>query len=393
MALTIKSTPAALSSVHADLIYTVAEPVKTSAPITYPNYKFIADVYLGATLIARVKKVPDPVTEIGIFNIGQMVRNYLSTTFNPTPNILKAQTLGNGEFSLSVTVKFGEEYSYTTYANVVVDSARVYFNNYNDRLLGTSSSLVGFNDKPLTNRPATTSVDCNNLFNFIPYLPSTTTMFAVTIRSYNFNGDLVNAGTSFVTPSSAYQLHIFNCSKNAINAVQPGTITGNVKYFTVEFGTGGTMLRFNLSCETIYQINTLHFLNRYGGFETKDFTKVSRKTIDIQKKDFGKLPYIVDASGIPSYYNANKVYNETVSTYASTYKEKLTLNSDLLSDAEYVWLKQLVLSPMVYLQSGDYFIPCKITETNYEDKKVVNDDLTNLTIAVEFGDQFNTQFR
>jgi hypothetical protein len=393
MAMTIKATPAALSSVNYDLLFTLAEPTKTADPVTYPNYKFVADVYIGATQIARIKKVPDPSTEIGIFNIGQIVRNYITTTFNPTANILKAQTLGNGEFSISVTVKFGEEYGFTLYTNIVTDTARIYFNNYNGRLLGTTSSLVGFNNKPLTDRPLINNIDCSANFNLVPYLPETTTMFPIEINSYDYNGDLVNAGTAFITPSTAYQLHIFNFTRNAINTVQAGTITDNVKYFTVEFNNNNIIYMFNLKCECMYDNYSLHFLNKYGGFESKDFSKVSRKTIDIQKKDFGKLAYTIDPSGNYSYYNSNKVYNDVTSVYASSYKEKLTLNSDLLTDAEYIWLEQLVTSPMVYIQMGDYFIPCKITDNNYEPKKAVNDDLTNLTLSLEFGDQYNTQFR
>ena len=109
--ITIQATPPAYSSVHGDLIYTVAEVVHTADPITYPNYKFIGDVYINSTLVARIKKVPDPVTKIGIFNVGQVVRNYIATTFNPTANSLVAQSLSLGQFNLSVTMKFGEEYA------------------------------------------------------------------------------------------------------------------------------------------------------------------------------------------------------------------------------------------------------------------------------------------
>jgi hypothetical protein len=56
-------------------------------------------------------------------------------------------------------------------------------------------------------------------------------------------------------------------------------------------------------------------------------------------------------------------------------------------------LADLILSPMVFIEDGGYFFPCVITDTNYEVKKFINDDLTNLTISVEFGKQLNAQFR
>lgn len=395
MAITIQATPPTYSSLQNDLIYTVAEVVHTADPVTYPNYKFVGDVYVGATMVARVKKMPDPTTNIGIFNIGQIVRNYIATVFNPTASVLVAQKMGNAEFSLVVTMKFGEEYSYTTFTNLTVDSARTFFNNYNTRTRITS--LTGLTDKVLSDRPLATPVKSNSSFNFIPFLPSDTDVFTVRIKTYDHSNTLVSSYNPTVTPDSANQLHIINASKTAINAGSPGIINDSIKYYTVEFDTPNiaddVTYRFDLVCEAVYEIFTIHFLNKYGGWESKDFTKVSRKTISIEKKDFGKLPYIVDSSGVVSYKSATNVYNESRSVYSSQYKEKMTLNSDLLTDGDYTWLEQLILSPMVYIEDAGNFYPCVITENNYEPKKIVNDELTNLTINIEFGEQLNTQYR
>jgi hypothetical protein len=391
MALVITGTPASLSSIQDNLIFTVSETVKTADPVTYENYKFVGDVYIGATLVARLKKVPDPTTSIGIFNIGQVVRNYIATTFNPAANAVLAQRLGDGEFSLSITMKFGEEYAYTLYTDLTIDSARVFFNNYNAK--DHTTSLTGLSDKALSNRPSTTPVRCDSIFNFVPYLPSTTTLFPVVVRSYNWANTIVNTLTYNITPTAAYELQLVNLSKAAINASTPGMITDYIKYYTVEFNNNGTIYRFDMKCECVYENFTLHFLNKYGGFESKDFAKVSRKTISIEKKDFGKLPYTVDSSGIVSYKNTNNVYNESRSVFSSQFKEKMILNSDLLTDDEYLWLQELVLSPMVYLEEEGSFFPVVITETNYEPKKVVNDEPNNLTVTLEFGDSLNAQYR
>lgn len=396
MAITITSYPAAYSSVHDNLVYTVTEPTKTADPVTYPNYKFIADVYVGGVLAGRLKAVPQPDTGVGIFNIGSTVRNYITTVFNPTAASIVAQRMGTGVFNISVQVKFGEEYSYTVYTNLAVDSARTFYNNYNGRLVGGTTSLTLL-DKPVSSRPLITPVRDDSSFNLIPYLPTDTDAVTVRFKSYNYSNSLVTSYNYSLTPAAANELVIINASKAAINAASPGMINDSIKYFTVQFDTPNisddVTYTFNMACEAIYDIYTLHFLNKYGGFESKDFAKVSRKTIQIEKKDFGKLPYTVDSSGNVTYKNANGVYNESRSTYSSIYKEKLTLNSDLLTDGEYTWLEQLILSPMVYLEDSGYFIPIVITENNYEPKKVVNDDLTNLTINIEFGDQLNAQFR
>lgn len=387
MAYTITYTPPVYSSVHDSLVYTVSYPEHTSDPVTYPNYKFIGDVYIGAVLVARIKKVPDPITAIGIFDVGQIVRNYLTTVFNPSAASLVAQQMGDGVFSVSVQMKFGEEYAFTDTLNSVTDSARVFFNNYNGRLTGITSSLSSFTNKIATNRPLANQTFLTTPFNFISYFPIVGTGISIVVTPTG--GGIAYSGT--ITPSASFVLQVINVSPVALNATQAGTITANTTSYTVVIG--GQTFTFSLICEAQYTTYMVHFLNQYGGFESKLFTKVSRRTFDVTRKDFGKLPYTVDSGGIVTFKNANGVYNESRSAYSEQYKEKLQLNTDNLTDAEYIWLQDLILSPMVYIEQGGYFFPCVITDNNYEPKKNVNDDMSNLTINVEFGNQLNSQYR
>jgi hypothetical protein len=381
----IYSTPVTYASVHDDLIYTVYDPHSTG-PANYPDYKYIGDVYIGGVMVARIKRVQDPTTGIGIFNIGQIVRNYLSLQFNPTAGQLIAQQFGDGSFNVDVVMKFGEEYLYTSYYNLLADSSRKFYNNYNGRLVGVLSSLTAKVDKLASDAPLSRQTTLSSNYTFIPYFPITTGPVSVIITP--------NVGSGFTTsftPSHAFDLQLLNISPGALNAVHAGTINASTTFYTVSIGS--QVYYMKLICEPIYPSYTIHFLNKYSGFETKIFNKVSRETIAITKKDFGKLNYNVDGSGNVSYKNANGVYNESRSVYASQFVEKLALNSDFITDLEYVWLEQLVLSPMVYIEDSGYFFPCQITDTNYELKQNRNDDLTNLTINIEYGRTNNAQFR
>lgn len=387
MAFTIKYFPPDYSSFQDDLIYTVAYPEHVSDSTTYPNYKFIADVYVNSVMVARIKKVQDPITGIGIFNIGQVVRNYVNATFNPTGSILMAQLMGSGQFSLNVQIKFGEEYAYTSYINLLVDSVRPFFNNYNGRQYGINSSLQTVINGIASNRPRVAHLLMSNQFYLVPYFAFSggSPVFTVT----PVGGGIPYSGTFSPT---ALSMAMLNVSPMAINAVQPGTITAATQYYTVNINGG--LLTVNIICEAMYRPYAIHFFNQYGGFETKLFTKVSQTSFDITRKDFGKLPYLVDAAGIPTHYNANNVYNESRSTYSVQYVEKMTINSDLLTDAEYIWLKELLVSPMVYLEDNGYFFPVVITNNDYDVKKYINEDsLNNLTLSIEFGTQLNAQYR
>lgn len=387
MAFAIKYTPSAYSSFQDDLIYTVADSDKVADPDTYPNFKFIADVYIGGNLVVRLKAVPDPVTGIGIFNVGSIVRSYAAMTFNPAVGSMVADTYGDGEWTVSVTMRFGEEWDYTPTYDLIVDSTRTYFNNYNGRLFGTTSSLTGKIDKVISNRPLSGITMLSSGYLLIPYFPTSISPVSVTITP---SGGGSGFTTSF-TPGAANVLQLLNVAPANLNALHAGAITsGNTSYTVL---IGGQTYTFKVICEPQYTPYTLHFLNQYGGFDTKIFNKVSRKTFDIERKDYGRQPYTIDGDGQVSYKSNNGVYNERRSTYSSLFKEKMVLNTDLLTDAEYAWLEDLLLSPIIYLEENGYFFPVVITDNNYEAKKVINDDLTNLTINIEFGNQLNAQFR
>lgn len=387
----LNTIPSANSSANEDLIFVAYDATKATDPVTYPDYNYVLDIWIGSDMY-RQKSSPDPSYKRGLFNISEVVRSYLNYSFNPATGI-RCQEFGSGEFWVDVICKFGEEYNFTTYTNILTDSTRKYFNHYNGRLIGSTTNLVS--NTVLSNRPLITDVHRSTENLFIPYFPSTTSAFTVEIKTYNASG-IQTTVSSNITPTAAYNLQQLNISPACINVVHSNIITDAITYYTVNIA--GTVYRFNLICEPKYEVHTIHFLNKYAGFETFEFSKVSKKTIDIEKKTFSKKAYDLKSDGTIAYYNSGKVYNEINSTYATSFEEKLKINSDLLTDAEYQWLAELVLSPTIYIEKKNslgniYLIPVSINQSNYEFKEVINDKLTNLTLDLEFGDTFNTQFK
>ncbi len=226
----------------------------------------------------------------------------------------------------------------------------------------------------------------------------------VVLDSLNFSIEFGNglpnsmpSGTSesisfTVTPSEAFALQILNLAPQLINILSPGFIDTNVDYYVAQIGDY-SLYKFDIVCSAKYTTERMHFMNKLGGFETKDFNKVSRKNIQIVKQGYGVLPYKIAADGSVNYYNTNGVYNDISPIYSSAYTEQMILNSDWITDTEYEWLADLMVSPLVYLESNGYFIPCDIVERQFDIKKTVNDKLTNITLTISFGDKFNTQSR
>lgn len=153
MAIEVKTQPGTYYSVHGDLLYVVHEATKANDPVTYPDYRYVADVYAGTELITRLKAYPQPDTKMGIFNISNILRNYVTPVFNPVADTLYCQSLASGDFNVSGTVYFGEEYNFETFPALVTDTGRKFYNHYNGRMLGNLTNLSSYPGKFCTIRP------------------------------------------------------------------------------------------------------------------------------------------------------------------------------------------------------------------------------------------------
>lgn len=395
MAIAINSNPGTRFSAHEDLIFVAYEATKATDPNTYVDYKYICDVYINGTREARLKAVPNPENYRGIFNIGTVVRNFVTNQFNPTMSQIRADQKGAGYWFVDVQCKFGEEYNNVIYLNVLEDSIRRYYNHVNGRLFGQLTNLAAYADKPISNRPTSGQASLSDDALFISYWPTDTDAIDVRIRTYNGAGMITSVTNSF-TPAATDTMQLFNVAPAAINAVNSGLISANVDYYTVEFLsaniTGEDVYRFDLVCYPKFEPVNITFLNKLGGYDTFVMRLVSKQNYSIDKKEFKQNKYTVNSSG-SVVYNTGVVYREQIKTFSSQYREQITANSDWLTDAEYQWLAELVFSPEVYIQKSGYFIPVRIKQTNYQPKQYVNDQLTQLEITFDYSDVFNTQYR
>lgn len=384
----INNTPQDYSSAHGDLVYTAYDSVKANDTTTYPNYKYVCDVYIAGNLIVRLKAFPNPINKRGIFNVGMVVRNYVSALFNPTTNAVKAQEFSS--FFAATQCKFGEEYADTLYTNIITDSVRNFYNHYNGRLVGGYTILPNYTDKFASNRPGATNVLLTSLYAFVPYFPTTTGSITVNFKAYDSAGNQLATANTTITPSGANYLQQLNVSPAAINAVAANTITAAAAYYTVTIGT--QVYRFNIVCEPRYTPYTLHFLNQLGGYESFVFQKASKKTVDITKKSFTQLGYIINADGTMTYYNG-QVLNDNKIVFYGDVMEKKVINTDYVSEGTINWLGELVKSPQVYLEQDGYFIPVIVSEPKYDYKTIAVDRFFNLMLNIEFADDQNVQFR
>lgn len=392
MAITEKSTPAAYTSAHGDVFY-----VALSDNIAQPNFKYVFDVYVAAVLVARLKIFPEPNFSLGICNVGEIVRSYLSNNYFIGQSTYWSPAGGDGRLLKEVVIKYGEEYGLTVtlYTNLVTASAVNVYNYYRDILYRNISNPLSTKvNNFLTSGPSTRTVALTeNMFMYYWNTSQTGSGFDIVYRKYSSNGTLLGTSTNGVL--TAQVLHCLNIGPLAAPG---GFIDSAVAYYTVTVDNGNTPCLITLTVDQFPKYSTYNivFFNQWGGFESVPFRMKSGRKVEGEKKSFGRRDYTYGSSGVIEYIETNNVLRGDSLTYFSKYNHKYRLSTDLLSDAEFAWLQQLVVSPLVYIElfsgSTAYYLPVKIAANSFDIKTQRNDKLNALEIDIEVLQQFNTQF-
>jgi hypothetical protein len=169
-------------------------------------------------------------------------------------------------------------------------------------------------------------------------------------------------------------------------------ITNNI---IIKVGSEEKEFDIKMVCSNIYNTYTLTFLNKYGAFESFTFTKVSKKNINIEQKTYNKKGYKIDNNGLMAV-NENNITLASKTVFGKTFTEKLRITSDLLTNDEWVWLAELVCSPIVYIMENNIdnsiLVPIIINNSNYDFNKIIVDGLKPLILDIEFNLLHNTQF-
>jgi hypothetical protein len=370
MAITVKSAPQASGYVSAneDVWHVVDSTNKNIA-----GFKYLFDIYKGAELLTRVTNSPYGDDNYGVINVGNIVRSAvavdtlgdldMTTPFNGTFAIL---TGGVDYWFANYDVRYGEICGTTTTENDASGSYQVY-NTYNRHPLHKAGAALSSGIVFLTNRP-----DESYFYDGEPVVLS----FNGT-KYPDFTSISIDINTSQRSLISFALLHYFS-----INGLTQDTNTVSIS------GQDVKTLKKRCSKYTPY---TLVFLNAYGAWDSFTFVNGNVMT-DNQKKKFEQMEWKL--SGFNMVNKSGKVLYEGMRTYGSEFNTKMKLTTDLLDSGEYIWLFELMVSPLVYLwdKTANLFHPVQITDSNYEIKNSLQNKTETLDINIEVYKQ-NTQYR
>lgn len=390
-----------------------------------PDFKYVFDIYANGNQLTRVKLYPDPINARGYFDAGPSVRNEMDygwVTASMITSDVPSETGAHNralivepnqvnQISITYDIRFGEEYisggtyvsgSYVSGGTLVTllneqsGSRTVY--NYSAPLFNRKSiSINSFNSKFMTNRPkkANCRIDGDLL---VPYKVENASNWYIGFKvvQYYANGNVFSTFDSYIDyPSYTELINEFyqvNIGPNALNPLLnlagKQTIVSSISYYDVNIVNmdNGDIIsdtfRVYLDCNPKYDTIDLHFMNQWGMLDTARFDLASRLTMDIERKSFAKNDYY-NLGATKSYFPRQ----ETKINYGSklNWTYKLTMNYP--TDEEYVWLAELIASPIIYAKfpeiTDGYLMPVTIKNTNYEYSTNQNNGLKVLEIEVE----------
>ena len=380
MAITIIATPSAFMAAYNQVPYTVSSNLTAQ-----PNFNFIVDVNetSGANNpLARLKYPVQPSSAQLTFDVGNVLQNYVSYDFNNVTGVFGTNT----DSRLKYFVQFRELYDVSgipTLSGVlasdpVTPSASSYnfvgngifdFEDYTSTAYN-SLDVSGFGY--LSNAESTERIESNQEKFLYWFDPNTAVKF---IQYTGANGNVVTA----VTLTAKEHLFSIKAGKYAQDVLIAGGISIIDTYNVSLLGATSNVLAsrtFSLNTEcSQYPTVRLHWMNKLGGFDTFNFNKNTINAMDIERKQF-KAP-------LPIGYSKQ---DRLKTNYNTTINDKISINSDWITEAESTLLEELATSPVIYLErSATEFIAVNITNTSYEIKTFLTDrKMFNVTFDIEY---------
>lgn len=388
MAITIETTPQDYGPVYNPLIV-----VASSTNSGQTDFSYIFEICDSSGTTLRTLRIPPEILyAYGVLDVARVLESYVNedgaTDFFKTQTI--ADTLDCFNSYYQYTIKIGEEYDIAGTLTQFLDLANTTKFTFNGGILFEDFINWDHTDYELdanTKRFLTDDIDKPTLLSqegYTHYLGAKQPS-GFRIKTYQEDGTLIdtyefaNALTSEFSSFASAPTSLNNVTLTT--GTQP-VIDSDVSYYEIH----SLALTTQTSRVYTYKIKedcgegaVLHFKNDLGGFDWFPFITF-KESYDIKREEYKQNPQRLQSDGT---YVFNTLDRERIQ-YHTKRTRKAKLNTDFLTDAEWVWLRQLVDSPEVYLELDGTFYSVLLTANNYQEKEENHDGFTFLEVNIEF---------
>ena len=446
-----------------DVIFTVSNNSIVSDP-NFSRVKFQAEVHISSDLppntslntdvVGRFKTNPNN-AGVGMFDLRPIIESFVkadnlaregsayketvNTAGTNVPMHLIDKYSGNQNTMRYLAIQFKTEYFDGT--NIVsgfaensipyklingylkyTDGLTLTGNNFGYNLENFQFNVTNPSDRKfLSNAPSTQYANINDygtmaLLMSNPFTPNNTTGSKSILFIYYDSSDAI-LGTDTVQhniseggfnyPNSTIQARMLFAGVFPANLTNWSTVFRNninqISYYTFSvISTSAKMsqlYQININCPTLkgFEPIRLTWLNQWGAWDYYTFTMKSSKMISTKGSTYEQLEGSWNESTykIDSFKGGKKAFRVNAT-------EKITMNTDFISESESAWFEELINSPEVYILEGykddatdsalnKYVTPVRLTTSSYTKKTVANDKIIQYTLEVEKSKTLRTQ--
>ena len=395
---------------------------------------------------------------VGIFDFRQVVENYVSAdnmAYNqskyktivtsddtPHPVHLIDKYSRNKKAARWLTIQFKTQYTdangdvqtvqeinsvdyqifngYLKYSDILTMGTGATANNFGYDL--SNYNLSAQTDSFLTNAPATQYANLED-YGTLAFLSPNDNLDYIKltyndssgsqIGTENINKNWTNGAYTNFTTKISEKLLFFGCfpanlqnwSSTFQALVSPVDQISGGSIDVQAFDTSATPPRIskqytiNINCPNTkgFESIRLCWLNQWGAWDYYTFTQKSVRSISTKGSTYEQLAgtWNEAAYRVDSYKGGKKAFRVNAT-------EKITMNSDFVSESENDMFEELINSPEVYILEGyqtdgtysalnQYVKPVRLTTSSFTKKTVANDKLIQYTFEVEKSKTLRTQ--
>lgn len=370
-----------MRSLFRPLIHIFGESEIAALPYAYNRYIF--DIYVNGNMILREFKaitIGENSTVYAYLDVSKVIQNYIQAN-------ISSMYLPYIEYQ----VKYGtEDLSGNLVTNLETDTSIAWYGYpsilNNDLTLDAGGSY--YDALYLTTNPNRILTNYGLYNTYVPIFKSP--VYYTGLVQYDINGGgLINEADS--ADNGVYN-HILTGGD-----LNPALNSFNIKYYVdgdVVHNMNNSEVRLVTDCTKNNPV-MIHFLNALGGMESFLFTGVNRVNTNIERNSINKLGLTTTLTAYEIYRNVqiDRSYNDIIAenkvNYNNTMTHKMRLVSDYISETDFLWLRQLLASPMVYAQIDNNvtLLPVTIETSDWAEKKRGADKIFNLEIDILLGTQ------
>jgi len=352
--------PLGITGASSPIIYQAYDPLYASAGF---YYKFDVFVWSGSTTlpltpIATIERKPDQYGDGRAWvDIHKLVQQYITSEFlvdgTYKPNI------GGGAYYCAVKVQ-GIYDSGTT--GQITSNTLLATNGYNytfDGLNANYSNKVVYTDIPKI------IITLQTPSYYIWYNASVVT--SIVIGGYSITPNTVSTSDTKIQGVDIIQL---------IQAA--GTSGEDVNLVVYSTAMSPVTIPIEYNCQNKYGEVDVHFLNKYGVYDSLVFNALSREVVNITKEQYEKPIYR------QADLNTAWSYGVQITTpYHTNGMTQLTINTDYMAEAFNESIQQFLMSNNILIIDGDV-VSARIIDSAFNKKTIANDKLIQYTFTLEY---------